>query len=249
MIDGVPPGLLGRHVSDGAHGRAYPGELRAARHPGEAEVHDLGPALRCHDDVRRLDVAVDDAPLVCGGESLRDLDSDVERVIGSERAGRDLHLQVLSLNTLHRDEGPSVGLVDLEDRTDVGVVERGSGLRLLDEPFRGRGITGRVRGQELEGHRPFQPGVLGLVDDTHAAFAELLGDPVVGDGLADHGSSPIFSRIALNLGSSRSESVFGLRIMLRSRESFSSTAFPIHSKHPSMSPSAKQKLARTDGHS
>jgi hypothetical protein len=28
-------------------------------------------------------------------------------------------------------------------------------------------------------------GVLGLVDDTHAAFAELFDDAVAGDGLAD----------------------------------------------------------------
>ena len=33
----------------------------------------------------------------------------------------------------------------------------------------------------------FEFGVLGLVDDTHAAFAELFGDFVVQDGLADHG--------------------------------------------------------------
>ena len=34
--------------------------------------------------------------------------------------------------------------------------------------------------------RPHQLRVLGLVDDTHAALAELLGDLVVRDGLADH---------------------------------------------------------------
>ncbi|MDA1313529.1 MAG: hypothetical protein O2968_09365 [Acidobacteria bacterium] len=35
--------------------------------------------------------------------------------------------------------------------------------------------------------------VLGLVDDTHAAFTEFLGDAVVRDGLADH-AGPILPR-------------------------------------------------------
>ena len=36
-------------------------------------------------------------------------------------------------------------------------------------------------------HTSAEAGVLGLVDDAHAPAAELLEDPVVGDGLADHG--------------------------------------------------------------
>ena len=41
------------------------------------------------------------------------------------------------------------------------------------------------RRQELERHGAPEPRVLGLVDDAHAAAAEL-GDAVVRDGLADH---------------------------------------------------------------
>ena len=36
-----------------------------------------------------------------------------------------------------------------------------------------------------------QAGVLGLVDDTHAATAQLLDDAVVRDGLADHVSRKV----------------------------------------------------------
>ena len=43
-----------------------------------------------------------------------------------------------------------------------------------------------MRGQELQCDDTAQTGVLGLVDHAHAAFAELLDDLVVGDGLADH---------------------------------------------------------------
>jgi len=39
------------------------------------------------------------------------------------------------------------------------------------------------------GKKP-QLGVLGFVDDAHAALAELLGDVIVRDRLANHGVSP-----------------------------------------------------------
>ena len=43
------------------------------RELGQAEVEDLGAIVRGDEDVLRLQVAVDDALLVCGGESEGDL--------------------------------------------------------------------------------------------------------------------------------------------------------------------------------
>ena len=40
-------------------------------------------------------------------------------------------------------------------------------------------------GKELQGHEAAKLSVLGLVDDTHAATAQLLDDAVVRNGLAD----------------------------------------------------------------
>jgi len=57
------------------------------------------------------------------------------------------------------------------------------------DPFGGSWGTdgGEFVGQELERSVPTEFKVLGLIDDTHAPAAELLDDPVVRDGLADHG--------------------------------------------------------------
>jgi len=42
-----------------------------------------------------------------------------------------------------------------------------------------------VRRKELQCNGPLEAGILGLIHDTHAAFAELLEDLVVGNGGTD----------------------------------------------------------------
>jgi alkylation response protein AidB-like acyl-CoA dehydrogenase len=54
-------------------------------------------------------------------------------------------------------------------------------------------VPQKMRRQKLQRHRAVKLRILGLVDDTHPAFAELLGDAVVRDGLADH-VGPILPR-------------------------------------------------------
>ncbi len=81
----------------------------------------------------------------------------------------------------------------------------------------------QLLGQELQRDAAAELQILGLVDDAHAAAAELREDAVVRDRLADHGG-PRFatnsfcrrsasSRIAANSGSSRIESKSAFRSM------------------------------------
>jgi hypothetical protein len=69
----------------------------------------------------------------------------------------------------------------------------GAGLSL--KTLQRLAIPGKFFRQEFERHQAAELGVLGLVDDTHAATAELLEYPVVGNGLADHGNGPAFGGI------------------------------------------------------
>ena len=96
----------------------------------------------------------------------------------------------LSLEQLHGDEVLALVLVDRVDGADPGVVERRGRARLALEALEGGRVGGELGGQELERDVPAELRVLGLVDDAHAAAAELRDDPVVGDGLADHRPSP-----------------------------------------------------------
>ena len=47
-------------------------------------------------------------------------------------------------------------------------------------------IAKGIRREELQGDHALEARIFGLVDNTHPAFAELGGDLVVGDGLANH---------------------------------------------------------------
>src|ERR1700719_3056425 len=66
------------------------------------------------------------------------------------------------------------------------MIQGGSGTSFPTEPLQHCGILGDQIGQEFESHHPAQLDVLGLVDHTHPATAQLLNDAVVRDGLADH---------------------------------------------------------------
>ena len=67
------------------------------------------------------------------------------------------------------------------------MVQSRSGLRFALETGEGLRISSDLIGQELQGDEAMQPGVLGLVHDTHPATTEFLDDAVVRDGLANHG--------------------------------------------------------------
>ena len=81
----------------------------------------------------------------------------------------------------------TVELIDVVDRADVGMIQRGRRARFALEALERAGLQRHVFRQELEGDRAIEPRVLGLVDDAHAAAAEEFGDLVVGNPLADHG--------------------------------------------------------------
>jgi len=59
------------------------------------------------------------------------------------------------------------------------------------------GVFGDVIGQKLQRDKPVQGYILCLIDNTHAAATELLGDAVVRNGLADQGKALALCAIIL----------------------------------------------------
>jgi hypothetical protein len=63
-----------------------------------------------------------------------------------QRLARDLVPERLPLQQFHGDEGSPIGFVDLVDRADVGVAQRGCSLGLPLEPAEGLCVGGQFIG-------------------------------------------------------------------------------------------------------
>jgi hypothetical protein len=130
---------------------------------------------------------MDDACRVRGLERVRDLNSDLEDLRDWQRSRLQPVPKRRSLEPLHHQKRLPFVLGDVVEDADVGVTQDGRRTRLALEAFAGCVIIELTGGQKLERHPAAQPKVLRLVHDAHAALAEWGGDPVVGDGLANHG--------------------------------------------------------------
>ena len=79
-----------------------------------------------------------------------------------------------------------LGLIDLVNGADVGMIQSRSCPGLVNEPRLGLGIAGQAGGQEFQGDKTLQPHILSLIDDAHAALADLLENFIMGNDLTDH---------------------------------------------------------------
>ena len=196
--------LFGRHVGDRAEGRSRAGEMlliggerlgfaaaiwldeNRASNFGQSEVENLGVAASGHEDVGGLDVAMHDALGVRRIERVGDLNAKVEEGVGFQGPARHAVLEGLAVEQFHDDEALALMLANLVNGADVGMVERGRGAGFAAETLDRLRVLGNLVGQKLQGDKAAQGDVLGLIDDPHAAAAQLLEDAVVRDGLADH---------------------------------------------------------------
>ena len=153
---------------------------------GQAEVEQLRLTPLGHEDVGRLDVAVHDPARMRRLEGVGDLGPQLEQRLERQRPRRQPFAQRFPFEQLHRDEGPPLVLVDVEDRADVGVLQRGRRPRLALKPFERLRVPDELFGQKLQRDAAAELDVLGLVDDAHAAASHSGEDAIVRNGLTDH---------------------------------------------------------------
>jgi hypothetical protein len=130
-----------------------------------------------------------DDPLPVGGfERLRQRQRDLDQPAQRQPARLDEPGQRLPLDQLHGQEVQPLVLFDRIDGDDARVVERRDRARLALEPLQVLQLRGARRGEDLERDLALEETVLGTVDVTHAAGAELLQESVVFDLTVEHRS-------------------------------------------------------------
>src|SRR6266849_893586 len=118
-------------------------------------------------------------------QGIGDLDSQIEHRLDLQRLATDPAPEGLPLQQFHGDEGSSLGLVNLVDGADVRMIQCRGSLGFALKTAECLRVFGYVVGQELESNETTKLHILGLVNHTHPATAELLNDAVVRDGSAD----------------------------------------------------------------
>jgi hypothetical protein len=193
--------LLRCHVGGRAQGDAGGGELVPARgiaHGlGHPEVGDPGMAA-AEQDVVGLDVPVHHAHGVGRGQGVHHLLEDLRCLWDGKLAFPDEALpEGLALEIGHDVVEEAVGLTRVEEGKDVGMLQVGGDLHLLEEALRPHG-GGQLGTKHLEGHLAVVLEVSGQVDGGHAARPDLPLDGIpIPQGLAEtmelgvaHGTLP-----------------------------------------------------------
>ena len=166
--------LLGREIPGGPEHRSGKGQGVEAGCGSNAEVGHVHAVLVVQQEVRRLDVPMDDALGVRGVEAGCGLPEPLDRATWSDRLGASPIVDGAPVQILHDDERLAVMLTDVEDRDDVRMRrESRRGARLAREPGAHIGVAGVALGEHLDGDGSAQEAVGRAVDVSHPAAREM----------------------------------------------------------------------------
>ncbi len=176
--------MLGVHAH-GRHSGGLADGVLGCSNLGEAEVQNLGVAPLGNENVRRLDVTVNDAFRVRRIQRIRNVDCHMQEPLQFHRLTGDQMFQCRAIEVLHGNERPAFFLANLMNRADVGVIQCRSGPRLPPKTFKGLRVMSNIVGQEFQRHGAAQRCVLGFVNHTHPAPTQSFRNSVVRDRLPD----------------------------------------------------------------
>ena len=135
---------------------------------GDAEVAEENRVVATKQDVRRLDVSMDDALLVGVSERTGNLRHHVQRHVRIAPFSEPC-LEVAPIHVLHGDVHQLARAADVVDGDDVGVAKRGDDLRLVLKPLQEVLVVGLRAVHHLENHFPAERVLDGEIGDGHAA--------------------------------------------------------------------------------
>jgi hypothetical protein len=116
------------------------------------------------EDIRGLDVPVDDAGGVSGIEGIGNLDGERQKNVRFQGMPGHAMLERHTVEKFHGDEGVAVLLADVVDGADIGVVQSGCGFGFTLKTGERQGIAGKIVGQKLKGDETMQANIFGFID-------------------------------------------------------------------------------------
>jgi hypothetical protein len=99
-------------------------------------------------------------------------------------------LQSHSSQVFHGDKGFAIFFAEVMNSANVWMAQRGGGLGFASKVLQGLMIVGQLCRQKFQGEEAVEPGVLSLLDHSHAATTEFFYDAIVQNRLPDERISP-----------------------------------------------------------
>jgi hypothetical protein len=134
----------------------------------ETEVQDFDAIVAGDEDVVGLEIAVNDAFFVGGGEAFGDLESVLDQFAARKSSGDQNFAKRLAFEKLRDKKADAVLLTDIVNGEDVGMIQRAQDFRLMLETMKAIGFRGESCRQNFQSDRAFETRVTGAVHLTHA---------------------------------------------------------------------------------
>ena len=152
---------------------------------GQAKIQNLRLSAIRHEDVRWLDIPMDDPGGMSDIQGLGELCAEFQDFVAFEAPlFQKSCLECLSLDQFHHDEGLAFVLADFVNRTDVGMIESGGGAGL---PFESRNpdrILAKRVWENLNRNLASEFLVLRPIHLSHSTFSQGREDFIVSDRCA-----------------------------------------------------------------
>ena len=192
----VPATCSGAMYARGAGDDAQLAAARPRLVEAEPEVHEDRAAVRREDDVRRLDVAVDDEPGVGVGQGIGHGGRDAGRLRPGSGGCRFSHsAEVGAVEIIRDDVHLPLVQADVVDRHDAGVAQPGEPAGLLEESL-GLGVRHvGAAAQDLDGHGPVELRVVAEVHRAEAAGSQGVPHLVAAEGGGRGRGDPLRRRL------------------------------------------------------
>ena len=138
---------------------------------GEAEVEELGAAVRQH-DVGGFEIAVDEPLRVRLVERTANLDRDAQGFGGGNRSAFDPLIERLAAQQFHHQVADAVLLPYIVKRANMRMVQARNRPSLALEALPQIVAAADLRGENLDGHLALQSRVAGAVHLSHPTGAQ-----------------------------------------------------------------------------
>lgn len=166
--------LFRAHVQGSSRDHAALGNAGVVRGSGQTEVGELDSLdAVLQKDVGRLDITVNQALGMSGGQPAGRLHSDPQQVRNLQGGtSPEPFVERHAADIFHDEIRNRTGILDRVNGHDMIVAHGRGRLSFADKPATGRAACRQLRRQQLDRHDPLELGVPSLENDSHPAPAD-----------------------------------------------------------------------------